>query len=104
MSAVQRSGVHEGMLHADLRHYLPAASAVRQLPAAVRTASQVIDVRSLSLLCGLELATCQYLTLFVIRRLFDSFRIDQKSYLQHIRGCATMRYVTFDIDIKCGKV
>ena len=50
-----------GLLHLHIRHCSSAASAVRRLPSAVRTATPAFDVRSSGLFCGrpggLELVT-----------------------------------------------
>jgi len=52
MSAAQGITVHDGLLHPHLRHCSSAASAVRRLPSAVRTATPAFDVRSSGLFCG----------------------------------------------------
>ena len=55
----QCTTVHDGLLHPHLRHCSSPASAVRQMPSAVRTATPAFDVRSSRLFCsrpgGLEL-------------------------------------------------
>jgi len=59
--AAQSTTVHDGLLHPHLRHCSSAASAVRRLPSAVRTATPAFDVRSSGFFCsrpgGLELVT-----------------------------------------------
>jgi len=61
ISAAQGTTVHDGLLHPHLRHCSSAASVVRRLPSAVRTATPAFDVRSSGLVCsrpgGLELVT-----------------------------------------------
>jgi len=81
MSATQSTTVHDGLLHPNLRHCSSAASAVRRLPSAVRTATPAFDVRSSGLFCsrpgGLELVT----RLRDPSRFFGSFRRDLKTFL-----------------------
>jgi len=55
MSAAQSTTVHhvhDGLLHPHLKHCSSAASAVRRLPSAVRTATPAFGVRSSGLFCG----------------------------------------------------
>jgi len=76
--------IHGGRLHPHLRHCSSAASAVRRLSSAVRTATPAFDVRSSGLFCsrfgGLGLVT----RLGYLRdpsRSFDSFHRDLKTFL-----------------------
>ena len=55
MSAAQSTTVHhvhDGLLHPHLKHCSSAASAVRRLPSAVRTATPAFGVRSSGLFCS----------------------------------------------------
>jgi len=80
MSAAQSTTVHDGLLHPHLKHCSSAASAVRRLPSAVRTATPVSGLRSFSV-AGPAAWNSLPDYLRDPSRSFDSFRHNLKTFL-----------------------
>ena len=99
MSAAQSTTVHDGLLHPHFRHCSSAASAVRRLPSAVRTATPAFNVRPSSFFCNRPgtryQTTCEIrhvpLTVFA-----GTWKLIFSRYYrtQRIGGFAIMRYIS----------